>query len=56
MLGLLGVRFGPAIFEDWCRWTSQRNKQRHAQQKKLELKKQRELLERLKEARNRRLY
>jgi len=56
VLLLIGVRFGPGLVEDW-RKRQKRLMQEHAKAEKTkELKEQREVVERMKSARKRRIY
>ncbi len=53
---LVGIRFGPQLFEDWRLRRERLAKHRTTLQKGQEMKEQRETLERLKESQRRRIY
>jgi hypothetical protein len=56
VLALFGFRFGPDLYRDWQQWQLRRKEEGDRQSKARQLKEQKELFERMKEARKRQIY
>lgn len=56
VLALVGIRYGPELMDSWRERQARRAKERENQTKQLELKQRREAIERVKAARNRRVW
>lgn len=56
VVALFGLRFGPGLHSEWREWRAKLAIEREKLQKEKALKEQREMLERLKAGRARRLY
>ncbi len=53
---LVAIRFGPDLYQDWRQRKERRAAERVEMQKRQALKEQRETLERMQQARSRRIY
>jgi hypothetical protein len=56
VLGLIGIRVAPMLIEEWRERRGRLADERARQTKQRELKEQRELIERMREARKRQAY
>lgn len=56
LLTLAAIRFGPDLYNEWQERQKRRATERAMERKQQELKEQREMLERLKRGRERRIY
>ncbi|MEX2316622.1 MAG: hypothetical protein WD669_05685 [Pirellulales bacterium] len=56
VLALFAIRFGPDLMNDWQQRQARRKDEHEKHEKQRQLKEQKQLFERMKEARKRRLY
>jgi type VI protein secretion system component VasK len=56
LLGLVAIRFAPDLYQDWRKRKEQGAAERTRKQKHQELREQRAMLDRLRQARSRRIY
>lgn len=53
VVGLVGIRIGPQLYEGWRTWSGRRSAKRESDEKRRTIKEERALYERMREARKR---